>query len=213
MDRRILLLESLTTVLGIGVGKGLRSRRKNLCKCGTPGAPEAGLLFPNKWGKTHLRWFMGSRDSDLSRCTWDAIFERAFASWAAITPLTFEKVNRYDACDLAIGVSSRRRSGFGKTGGVLAWAQLPVGRDFDGRLMSMFDTAELWLEHPAETGVLLQSVAAHEIGHLLGLGHSSDKTSLMYPFLSSVRRPQDDDIAKIQRLYSIKEGDPSTKRP
>jgi len=53
-------------------------------------------------------------------------------------------------------------------------------------------------------GVNLFLVAAHEIGHSLGLAHSSDQESLMYPWHQGYVRdfslPYDDTIA-IQQLY------------
>jgi len=201
MNRRQLLANLTGSFLGVGAGARWSKRRPKGCLCGVPDMPQAGLLFPDKWGRQHLRWYMGSRDSDLAPSTWDWVFARAFGSWSAITPLVFSQVFDYSQADIAIGVSGRRRSGFGKTGGILAWAQLPVGRNFDGRLLTMFDTAELWTDDPAGTGTLLQSVAAHEIGHLLGLRHSSHKSALMYPYISSVKVPQEDDISRIRSLY------------
>lgn len=50
----------------------------------------------------------------------------------------------------------------------------------------------------------LESVAVHEIGHLLGLGHSSVEEAIMYPTISSgVRKVvlDADDIAGVQELY------------
>ena len=201
MNRRYFLSSLTATALGFGGGATWARRRRQGCLCGVPDMPEASLLFPDKWGQNHLRWYMGSRDSDLDKSTWDAVFTRAFASWSRVTRLTFEQVLDYSQADLAIGVSGRKRSGFGKRGGVLAWAQLPVGRNFDGRLLSMFDTAELWTDDPAATGTLLQSVAAHEIGHLLGLRHSDDKNALMYPYITDAKIPQGDDVSRIRALY------------
>ena len=106
---------------------------------------------------------------------------------------------------LGVRVSrSRRKEGFGKQGGVLAWAQLPSSKDFDGILLSKFDLAENWItpvESITEHGTILRTVAAHEIGHLLGLHHSDNRDALMYPYVNGALAPRQDDINKIQRLY------------
>ena len=157
-----------------------------------------------KWNRTDFRYCIATRDSeDLSDDLWDKQFRVAFDSWSAIAPLTFKQVGLKDEFDLIIAVGSRRREGFGQEGDILAWAQLPPTKRFDGILLTKFDLAENWiLPDSKELGTILQCVAAHEIGHLLGLPHSSDPNALMFPFYNpSTTKPKEDDIKSIQKLY------------
>ena len=45
-------------------------------------------------------------------------------------------------------------------------------------------------------------VATHELGHALGLGHSSSSSALMYPYYGSITTPQSDDINGLIAMYS-----------
>ncbi|MBV8208420.1 MAG: matrixin family metalloprotease [Acidobacteria bacterium] len=47
----------------------------------------------------------------------------------------------------------------------------------------------------------LQTVATHEIGHFLGLGHSAVARAVMFPFASSIRQLSYDDVAGVSLLY------------
>ena len=69
-----------------------------------------------------------------------------------------------------------------------------------------FDTDEIWVKNREEKGTLLRNVAAHEIGHILGLSHSSVNSALMAPYYDpNVDRPQqNDDVTRIQQLYGVK---------
>jgi len=179
------------------------------CRCGVKTTRNYNKKFnraPDKWGKNHLTYFMSGRDTnDMDAEIWDTQFRLAFESWSEVTPLTFATIDSRENADLIIGVSRRRRSSFGRRGGVLAWAQMPPRRDYNGQLVSMFDLAENWVLPDSEYGIILQAVAAHEIGHLLGLGHSRVKGTLMYPYINDALIPQASDIAEIQSLYGKKE--------
>jgi len=209
--RDILLygLGSLGVTLGLSIEAANGAILSRGCRCGVKtsisGNKKSNRL-PERWGKNHLTYLMSGRDTnDMDVEVWDAQFKLAFESWSAVCPLTFSKVYSQDEADFVIGVSRRRRSNFGKRGGVLAWAEMPPRNDYNGQLRTMFDLAEDWVLPGVGYGIILQAVAAHEIGHLLGLDHSVEKGTLMYPYINDALIPQAGDIAEIQSLYGKKE--------
>jgi len=85
---------------------------------------------------------------------------------------------------------------------VLAHASFP-NPYADRQVFLHFDDDERWVDSNTRDVDLL-TVAAHEIGHTLGLAHSDDPNSLMYPSYDGPRRfLGDDDIAGIQGLYGV----------
>jgi len=71
-----------------------------------------------------------------------------------------------------------------------------------------FDSSESWSEKPTPPGHNLYVVTVHEIGHCLGLTHSKDSKSVMYPTynheLSKIPKQDtlsDEDIQRIQQAY------------
>lgn len=52
------------------------------------------------------------------------------------------------------------------------------------------------------------SVALHEIGHALGLGHSDRPSAVMYPYYRRLATLLPDDIAAIRRLYPSRQDEP-----
>ena len=89
------------------------------------------------------------------------------------------------------------------SGGVLAHAFFPQSGYLSGD--THFDDAEKWVYHSNGGSAELETVAAHEFGHALGLGHSSDPNALMAPYYRgySAGKPmlQYDDVRGIQSLY------------
>ncbi|KAJ0965492.1 hypothetical protein J5N97_026630 [Dioscorea zingiberensis] len=149
--------------------------------------------------------FTSTSTVSISVSTLREIFSRAFARWADATTLTFTEVEN-DA-DITIGFFSGDHGDgepFDGVLGTLAHAFSPT----DGRFH--LDAAEQWVADgdvttaSSDAAIDLESVAVHEIGHLLGLGHSSVENAIMFPTIRTKTKKVDlaaDDVAGIQNLY------------
>ncbi|KAG9449642.1 hypothetical protein H6P81_009607 [Aristolochia fimbriata] len=169
-------------------------------------------FFPDRptWGdKRDLTYYLDSSSSSSQQIVdaqrMSVIFSRAFSRWSAVTPLTFRETDTRSSADIRVGFYSDDHGDgepFDGLLGTLAHAFSPP----DGRLH--LDAAENWNVNSDDsvgfTQVDLESVAVHEIGHLLGLGHSSVEEAIMYPSITSGSRRVDlaaDDVDGIQELY------------
>lgn len=169
-------------------------------RCGCADAYTEFAERISKWGTNKLTYYIKRRDNDLRSEVWDNIISEAFESWSGVAELHFTKVLSNKA-NLIIDVGSGRADNFDGPGKVLAWAYLPASANYRGQLLMKFDAGENWVVQG--NGIKLKNVAAHEIGHLLGLVHSNKRMALMAPFYNpDISSPQqDDDIERIQKLY------------
>jgi hypothetical protein len=159
----------------------------------------------SQWNKLEIAYFFINGTEKISGETERELVRQAFALWAAQTALTFTETSNSAAADILIGWASGDHGDgdpFDGPGDVLAHASFP--NPFDDRSVFLhFDEDERWVNSNTQNVDLL-TVAAHEIGHTLGLGHSSDPDALMFP---SYRGPHrflgDDDIAGVQNLYGV----------
>ncbi|XP_020578539.1 metalloendoproteinase 2-MMP-like [Phalaenopsis equestris] len=153
--------------------------------------------------------FTTTSSVSIDKPTLQAVFARAFARWSNATTLNFTEISPPDSdnADITIGFYGGDHGdgeAFDGVLGTLAHAFSPT----DGRFH--LDAAEHWVARgdvtASEDGyaVDLESVAVHEIGHLLGLGHSSVAEAVMYPSLKTRTRKVElmgDDVKGIQGLY------------
>ncbi|KAH7532770.1 hypothetical protein FEM48_Zijuj04G0057300 [Ziziphus jujuba var. spinosa] len=128
---------------------------------------------------------------------------QAFAEWTRNSKFTFAEVREGAVSDLRLGFFVGDHGDghpFDGPLNVLAHAFAPTY----GRLH--LDGAEAWSLSPPPPGQIdIVWVTMHEIGHLLGLAHSSDPNAVMFAQVTpgvARRALTPDDIAGIQALYA-----------
>ena len=205
MLRRQFLYSSVALLGGINLCNSAIFSKKRSKVCGVHTVKRSSTS-PPKWGYNHLTYYMAGRDTgDMKKAEWDHQWRLAFGSWSKVSPLTFDRTNNSKTADILIDVSRDKDEGFGRRLDILAWAELPSISDWQWQLVTKFDKSEEWVTEieNEKRDILLQNVAAHEIGHLLGLDHSTYEYALMFPYYDpAINIPQPiDDILRIQTLY------------
>ncbi|KAF7135031.1 hypothetical protein RHSIM_Rhsim08G0058100 [Rhododendron simsii] len=126
---------------------------------------------------------------------------RAFNTWASQTQFKFSQSQNFASADLKIGFYRGDHGDgapFAGPNGVLAHAFPPTNGRFHYNADHSFSV------NPIAGSFHLETVALHEIGHLLGLGHSEFQDAIMWSAIppATVKGLNDDDIQGIKTLYA-----------
>lgn len=151
---------------------------------------------------------------------WDTVIRQAFSTWSAASGITFVEVadsgGAFNAAaqsgDIRVAAHTINKAG------VLAHGYYPPPNGDTAAGDVHFDSGGEWdwyvgLGVPGASQIDLLSIAIHEIGHSIGLGHSADPTAVMWPSYTSGstsgRTLKADDVAGAQFVY----GEASTPEP
>jgi hypothetical protein len=175
------------------------------------------VLSAGSWPTTGITYSFGPTTLDITGAFEGGLGAQAFGLWGNVARVRAVEVPDGGAGSFVGNMRQLWGSGdhgdgfpFDGPGGVLAHCFYPppvnpgaVGGDCH------YDDAETWVT-PGLGGVGIDTVTvmAHEIGHGLGLQHSTDPNALMYPFYSGRRAYLgSDDIAGIVAKYGSRSED------
>lgn len=164
----------------------------------------------NDRNETMVSWYLDLSNynqikTTLTEGTIRTIFATAFSKWSNTSLLYLHEVQEEDKANITIKFLSGNHGdgyNFDGPGQVLAHAFFPgTGNGGDVH----FDLAENWTLWNEDSGTSLYNVAIHEIGHSLGLSHSTQNDSMMYAWYNpKIMELGKDDILGINYLYGVK---------
>jgi hypothetical protein len=170
----------------------------------------------SRWDALDITYYFENGTDQLNGEVERDLIRRAFALWSDQTPLAFTEAGSASQADILVAWAIRDHGDgdpFDGPGDVLAHASFPNPYDND-QVILHFDDEERWVDSETRNVDLL-TVAAHEIGHTLGLAHSSDPDALMFAAYSGPQRfLSEDDIAGVQALYGARsDPEPAPEAP
>jgi hypothetical protein len=141
--------------------------------------------------------------------------ERAYAEWAKYVQVTFAQTDNPNAPQtLAVMFASGAHGdGYPFTGstGVIAHTFYPYPLNPESLAGHQHFNNDMSWKIGADVDVF--SVALHETGHALGLGHSDSPDDVMYPYYRMVSALAPGDIAAVQQQYASVNGSISPATP
>jgi len=176
---------------------------------------KVGKGWPQVGGRVDLGYVFTSLASRTDAATVRSEVARALAEWARYAPLTFTQGSQATANRTIAVMFARGAHGdpypFDGPGKVLAHTFYPAPPNGEPLAGDMhLDDDEDW---QAGGPVDLFTVALHEAGHALGLGHSDRPGAVMYPYYRAATTLNSDDIAGIQELYGSRTAVPPPGTP
>jgi len=165
--------------------------------------------YGNGWdgpglGAATVGYVFSQMTEQLPTSQTEPAIQSAMAKWAQVVQVTWVQGTNPTAARTVNILFATGDHGdgypFSGPGGILAHTFYPAPPNPEPIAGDMhFDDADTW-HIGSDTDVF--SVALHELGHSLGLGHSDDPSDVMYPYYKMVTTLNSGDIAAVQTLYA-----------
>lgn len=182
-------------------------------RCGVPDIPPRAFLdrrspFESTYQsfRRFLTYGWEASTGDLSVVDQRAAVRRALATWENAISIDYAEVDISTNPTLRFGWfegDHGDNAPFDGRRGTLAHAYFPppAGGAFAGRCH--FDDAEDWVVANANGGNSfdVEAVTLHEIGHLLGFGHTQDPSSVMFANYNGLRQLSQTDLDLVAPIY------------
>ncbi|KAH8667026.1 carbohydrate-binding protein [Xylariales sp. PMI_506] len=184
----------------------------SVARCGFPDLVQSvDFSVSGPWTRKNLKYAFGKVTAQISGDVAKAAVRRALSTWAnAGVGLQFTEVATNQSPDFVIEWRPANDPDHSMVGSILAHADFPPGFSVVVNSLPLplhyDDTEHKWVDGAVANSFDIETIGLHELGHILGLYHSSIVGSVMYPSVSAnltKRSLTADDQNAIRNLYPV----------